>query len=235
MSSIVVAGDTSGTVTLQAPAVAGTTTLTLPSTSGTVMAPSSVGTSGQYLQSTGSSTPTWATLNVSGTLLNIQYFTTAGTATYTPTAGTNFVIVEVVGGGGGTTGAGGTSSFGALVSATGGATATTTSPGAAGGAGSGGDLNISGCKGMMSGAYQSGNKCTAGGIPSMIGSYGVSTIDYQSASTTAVMATSAGNGGYARKKITSSFSGVTVTVGAAGTGTAIVAATSGIVIVYEYA
>lgn len=37
MSSIVVAGDTSGTVTLQAPSVAGTTTLTLPSTSGTVL------------------------------------------------------------------------------------------------------------------------------------------------------------------------------------------------------
>ena len=37
MSSIIVAGDTSGTITLQAPAVAGTTTLTFPSTSGTVV------------------------------------------------------------------------------------------------------------------------------------------------------------------------------------------------------
>ena len=36
MSSIVVAGDTSGSVTLQAPAVAGSTVLTLPSVSGTV-------------------------------------------------------------------------------------------------------------------------------------------------------------------------------------------------------
>jgi hypothetical protein len=36
MASIVVAGDTSGTVTLSAPAVSGTTTLTLPTTSGTV-------------------------------------------------------------------------------------------------------------------------------------------------------------------------------------------------------
>jgi hypothetical protein len=36
MASIVVAGDTSGTITLAAPAVAGTTTLTLPTTSGTV-------------------------------------------------------------------------------------------------------------------------------------------------------------------------------------------------------
>ena len=37
MSSIVVSGDTSGSVTLQAPAVAGSTTLTLPATSGTVV------------------------------------------------------------------------------------------------------------------------------------------------------------------------------------------------------
>ncbi len=37
MSSLVVAGDTSGSVTLSAPAVAGTTVLTLPSVSGTVM------------------------------------------------------------------------------------------------------------------------------------------------------------------------------------------------------
>lgn len=36
MSSIVIAGDTSGSVTLQAPAVAGTTTLTLPATTGTL-------------------------------------------------------------------------------------------------------------------------------------------------------------------------------------------------------
>ena len=37
MSSIVVAGDTSGTCTLQAPAVAGSTVLTLPAVSGTVI------------------------------------------------------------------------------------------------------------------------------------------------------------------------------------------------------
>jgi hypothetical protein len=37
MSAVVIAGDTSGSITLDAPAVAGTTTLTLPATSGTVM------------------------------------------------------------------------------------------------------------------------------------------------------------------------------------------------------
>jgi len=37
MSSIVIAGDTSGSVTLQAPAVSGSTTITLPATSGTLL------------------------------------------------------------------------------------------------------------------------------------------------------------------------------------------------------
>ena len=37
MSSVVIAGDTSGTITLAAPSVAGTTTLTLPTTNGTVI------------------------------------------------------------------------------------------------------------------------------------------------------------------------------------------------------
>ena len=36
MSSVVISGNTSGTITLDAPAVAGTTTLTLPATTGTV-------------------------------------------------------------------------------------------------------------------------------------------------------------------------------------------------------
>ena len=44
MASIVVAGDTSGTVTLTAPATAGTTTLTLPTTTGTVLASNSAST-----------------------------------------------------------------------------------------------------------------------------------------------------------------------------------------------
>lgn len=37
MSSVVIAGDTSGTVTLQAPAIAGSTVIDLPATSGTVI------------------------------------------------------------------------------------------------------------------------------------------------------------------------------------------------------
>jgi hypothetical protein len=41
MSAITIAGDTSGSITLDAPAVAGTTVLTLPATSGTVLTSSS--------------------------------------------------------------------------------------------------------------------------------------------------------------------------------------------------
>jgi hypothetical protein len=44
LASLVVAGDTSGTVTLTAPAVSGTTTLTLPTTSGTVVSDSATQT-----------------------------------------------------------------------------------------------------------------------------------------------------------------------------------------------
>jgi hypothetical protein len=94
------------------------------------------GTSGQVLTSNGASAPTWN--NASGTLNNIQYFTTVGTATYTPTSGTTFVVVEVQGGGG--------------------SSANATADGSGGG----------------------------------------------------------GAGGYSRKRITSAFSGVTVTVGGAG-------------------
>jgi hypothetical protein len=49
MSSVVIAGDTSGSVTLSAPSVAGTTTLTLPSTSGTVVTTNTMPT-GSVLQ-----------------------------------------------------------------------------------------------------------------------------------------------------------------------------------------
>ena len=43
MSSVVISGDTSGAITLAAPAVAGTTTLTLPATTGSVIGSNSSG------------------------------------------------------------------------------------------------------------------------------------------------------------------------------------------------
>lgn len=56
MSSVVIAGDTSGTVTLSAPSVAGTTTLTLPSTSGTVLTSASTLATSQVQTAISSST-----------------------------------------------------------------------------------------------------------------------------------------------------------------------------------
>jgi hypothetical protein len=207
----------------------------------------SYGTSGQFLKSNGSgAAATWGTVAASGALLNIQYFTTAGTATYTPTSGTNSVIVEVIGGGGGGTGAtdasaatagtGGTSSFGALVSATGG-TGGGSGTGGNGGSGSSGDINVSGIPGIgisWTGAAASLNTPYTSTFIGTIGAGGKGGF-----SRTGVTSTggSGGSAGYARKKITSSFSGVTVTVGAAGTvGTATfgTAGFAGAVIVYEY-
>lgn len=55
------------------------------------------GTSGQFL-SIGANDPAWAALNMAGRLLNIQVITSTGT--YTPTSGTNSVLVKMIGGGG---------------------------------------------------------------------------------------------------------------------------------------
>lgn len=74
MSSVQIAGDTSGSVTLQAPSVAGTTVLTLPTTSGTLL----TSATGQTLTSpTINGTVTMgATVITSGTAQN----TTSGTS-----------------------------------------------------------------------------------------------------------------------------------------------------------
>ena len=75
-------------------------------TGATVQLPA--GTIGQVLTSNGAAAPTWVTPGASGTttaggLNNIQYFTTVGPTTYTPTTNTSFIVVQVVGGGGGGT------------------------------------------------------------------------------------------------------------------------------------
>jgi hypothetical protein len=62
MSSVVISGNTSGTITLDAPAVAGTTTLTLPTTNGTII------TTGSTFAGTGPAFSAYA--NVATSLTN---------------------------------------------------------------------------------------------------------------------------------------------------------------------
>ena len=209
------------------------------------------GTSGNVLTSDGT---TWlsspATTGSGGSLLNIQYFKTVGTATYTSTTGTTSVIVEVVGGGGASGNilsvgsAGGTSSFGSLISATGGGGGGFDD--GTGGSGSGGDFNINGGAGDStstspypnlggSSFYSPVNFAIGVGTPAAGLSYGGGSRGAYNGFASGYYH-SGGGGGYSRKRITSSFSGVTITIGAGGTGgTSSNAGASGIVIVYEYA
>jgi hypothetical protein len=115
MSSVVIAGDTSGTVTISAPAVAGTPTLTLPTTTGTIVA-----TSGSYVPTTqlGSGTASssnylrgdqsWATISSGGmTLLGTLTTTSGTTQTLSSLTLTGYKQVQIVGSGISTTGLGG--------------------------------------------------------------------------------------------------------------------------------
>ncbi len=99
MSSVVISGNTSGTITLDAPAVAGTTTLTLPATSGTFITTTggvTPGSNGNLLTSNGTAW-TSAAAPASG-FSNMQVFETSDT--FTVPAGITRVKVTVVGGGG---------------------------------------------------------------------------------------------------------------------------------------
>lgn len=97
MASIVVAGDTSGTITLSAPAVSGTNTLTLPANTGTVLTTASSGQSipkaalptGSVLQViTGTDTSERNTTSTSfGTASNTL------SATITPTSNTSKIFI----------------------------------------------------------------------------------------------------------------------------------------------
>ena len=104
MSSVVIAGDTSGTVTLAAPSVAGTTTLTLPSTSGNVLTSvSSIATSQLSGSISASSLPAGSILQVVSTNKTNVFSTTSGTAVditgmtvnITPSSASNKILVQV--------------------------------------------------------------------------------------------------------------------------------------------
>jgi hypothetical protein len=92
MSSVIISGDTSGAITVSAPAVAGTTTLTLPATTGTVIA-SDASANIQFNSGFGSVATAygcraWVNFNGTGTVAirasgNVTSITDNGTGDYT--------------------------------------------------------------------------------------------------------------------------------------------------------
>ena len=189
---------------------------------------------------TGTAFNSLGSVPATGSLIGYQVFTASGTYTKA-TNNPSFVIVEVVGGGGGQTGGGGTSSFGAFCSATGGGASPTGAFGAAGGTGSGGDINSTGQRGLYLTGYGGGGigaswvVQAAGGV-SPIPGFGTGSSSFASGGTIPGTTASAGGGGYSRERIlaTSLATSETVTIGAAGAGAGSLAATAGIVIVWEY-
>ena len=86
MSSLVINGDTSGSITLAAPAVAGSNTLTLPTLTGTVLTNKTAGTVLQVVQATYGTEVSSST----GT-----YIDTGLTANITPSSSSNKILVLV--------------------------------------------------------------------------------------------------------------------------------------------
>lgn len=86
MGNLVLNGSTSGSITVSPPAVAGSNTLTLPAATGTVLVPTSSGSTGQILTTNGT-TPSWVngwTLinTITGTSTAALQDTTSLTSTY---------------------------------------------------------------------------------------------------------------------------------------------------------
>jgi hypothetical protein len=92
MSAVVISGDTSGSITLDAPAVAGSNTLTLPAATGTVIYSNASGNlqanSGYGSVATGYLCRAWVNFNGTGTVAirasgNVTSITDNGTGDYT--------------------------------------------------------------------------------------------------------------------------------------------------------
>jgi hypothetical protein len=101
MSSVVIAGDTSGSITLNAPAVAGTTTLTLPTTSGTVTTKDTNGilsVNGVQFPATQSASADANCLDdyEEGTWTPVYAFSTSGSVTQSITSGRYTKVGNVV-------------------------------------------------------------------------------------------------------------------------------------------
>ncbi len=86
MSGVIIAGNTSGSVTLDAPAVAGTTVITLPATSGTMLTNKSAGTVLQVVTAT----------TATGVTSTSTSFVTSGlSASITPTSATSKIYISL--------------------------------------------------------------------------------------------------------------------------------------------
>ena len=88
MSSVTISGDTSGSIILQAPAVSGSTTLTLPTTTGTLVTSNAM-PAGSVLQVV-NATYAVTTANTSG-----SYVASGLTASITPSSASNKILVIV--------------------------------------------------------------------------------------------------------------------------------------------
>jgi len=90
MSSVVISGDTSGAITLAAPAVAGTNTITLPASTGTVLTTGSP-QSGGVIQVVSTSLTTSFTASVSSSYTAV----TGLTASITPKFSTSQILILI--------------------------------------------------------------------------------------------------------------------------------------------
>jgi len=90
MSSVTISGDTSGSVILQAPSVAGSTTLTLPTTTGTLVTSNAMPT-GSVIQVVS------ATSTTSNATTSTSFVASSLTASITPSSTSNKILVMVGG------------------------------------------------------------------------------------------------------------------------------------------
>lgn len=95
MSSIVVSGDTSGTITISAPAVSGTNTLTLPASTGTLALTGAAVTRSQMPAGTILQV-VQATLNGQFTSTSTSFVNSGLTASITPSSSSNKILVQIV-------------------------------------------------------------------------------------------------------------------------------------------
>ena len=94
MSSLTISGDTSGSIILQAPSVSGSTTLTLPTTTGTLVTSNAM-PAGSIIQVTQLVANAWA---YNGTTSTFTEMSTNLRASITPSASSSRIIYSISGG-----------------------------------------------------------------------------------------------------------------------------------------